>query len=123
MATYKEIRGVNIQALAIDPTAIEGDVWYNDSTGLLKMYAALNAWGSAEDVNTARRELSGAGTQTAGLIFGGSVTEAVAITESYDGTNWTEEGDLNTAKKMQDLVELQQRLYTLVEMLIQELQD
>ena len=28
MATYKEIRGVNIQSRDADPTAVEGDVWW-----------------------------------------------------------------------------------------------
>ena len=35
MATYKELRGVNIQSLDADPTAVEGDVWYNASTSKL----------------------------------------------------------------------------------------
>ena len=46
MATYKAIHGVNIQYRDSDATAIEGDVWYNSSTGKLKMYAALGAWSS-----------------------------------------------------------------------------
>ena len=95
MATYKELKGINIQFVDADPTAVEGDVWYNANAAALKVQAAVNAWGSAENVNTARKELSGAGTQPAGLIFGGG---GVAIAESYDGTNWTEVGDLNQAR-------------------------
>jgi hypothetical protein len=46
MATYKEIHGVKVQYRDSDATAIEGDVWYNRSTGLLKMYSAAGAWSS-----------------------------------------------------------------------------
>jgi hypothetical protein len=40
-------------------------------------------------LNTARNELAGCGTQTAGLAFGGSPGASIAATESYDGTSWT----------------------------------
>ena len=37
MATYKQIRGVNIQSRDSDPTAVEGDVWYNASTSKIRI--------------------------------------------------------------------------------------
>jgi hypothetical protein len=52
-------------------------------------------------MNTARGSIGSAvnGTQTAGLGFGGeSPLGPGTITESYDGTSWTEVGDLNTAR-------------------------
>ena len=60
MATYKEIRGVNIQSLDADPTAVEGDVWYNATTSILKMYSAAGAWATGGNVNTARNSASSA---------------------------------------------------------------
>jgi hypothetical protein len=33
--------------------------------------------------------LAGAGTQTAGLAFGGDTPSATGATEEYDGTTWT----------------------------------
>jgi hypothetical protein len=51
-------------------------------------------------LNTARNRLGGAGTQTAGLAFGGgpSITGA---TEEYNGTTWaTSPGSLNTARRL-----------------------
>ena len=54
MATYKEIHGVKVQYRDSDATAIEGDVWYNASTGLLKMYASGGSWASGGNMNTAR---------------------------------------------------------------------
>ena len=61
------------------------------------------AWASGNNANTARYHIEGAGTQTAGLSFGGFTYPSPgvvqkALTESYDGTNWTEVGDLNTAR-------------------------
>jgi len=97
MATYKEIHGVKVQYRDSDATAIEGDVWYNASTGLLKMYASLGSWASATSVNTGRDYSVGSGTTTAGLIFGGAASTAQTVTESYDGSSWTEVGDLNAA--------------------------
>ena len=51
-------------------------------------------------MNTARDYLGGAGTQTSGLGFGGEpVSPAVqAYTESWNGSSWTEVGDMNTGK-------------------------
>ena len=37
MATYLSIKGVKVQSLASD-TTLEGQVWYNTTTGLLKFY-------------------------------------------------------------------------------------
>jgi hypothetical protein len=54
---------------------------------------------SPGSLNTARRALAGAGTQTAGLAFGGSFPAPTAATEEYDGTSWTSNPtDLNTAR-------------------------
>ena len=39
MATYLGIKGVKVQSLASDPSPlIEGVVWYNTATKLLKFY-------------------------------------------------------------------------------------
>ena len=55
-----------------------------------------SAWTEVNNNNTFRSGSSGAGTQTAGIIFGGGTF--TALTETYDGTNWTEVADLNTAR-------------------------
>jgi|TARA_R110000796_G_scaffold51718_1_gene122067 hypothetical protein len=62
------------------------------------------AWtGGGTMVGGARYTASGAGTQTAGLVFGGykdpgSPPKFATETESYDGTSWTAVNALNTAK-------------------------
>jgi hypothetical protein len=50
-------------------------------------------------LNTARYGLAGAGTQTAGLGFGGYTTANTGATEEYDGSTWTASaGSLNTVR-------------------------
>ena len=99
MATYKEIHGIKVQYRDSDAPEIEGDVWYNSSTGLLKMYAALGAWSTGGNVGTTRANPEGAdrSTQSAGLIFGGRTSGSAGggETEEYNGTAWSEQNDLN----------------------------
>jgi hypothetical protein len=57
-----------------------------------------------QGLNTARRNLAGGGTQTAGLAFGGdapTLTPTFAgSTEEYDGSTWTSNPTgLNTARE------------------------
>ena len=33
----KELKGINVQSLAADPTAVEGEVWYNSTSATLKV--------------------------------------------------------------------------------------
>ena len=100
MATYKEIHGVKVQYRDSDATAIEGDVWYNSSTGKLKMYAALGAWTSGGDVNTGRLTFASANRapSTTTLIVAGMTTgnDNRGLAEVYDGSSWTEVADLVT---------------------------
>jgi hypothetical protein len=53
MAEYKGIKGFKVQYLDQDPVP------------------AVAAWGSGGNMGTTRQMLAGAGTQTAGLAFGG----------------------------------------------------
>ena len=60
-------------------------------------------WTAGENMTTARANVAGGGTQTAALVFGGSLGPSVpwkAETESYDGTDWSEVGDLNEGRKL-----------------------
>ena len=64
-----------------------------------------SAWSEVADFNTARGKIgsASAGTQTAALAFGGASAEPsnpdiVGIAEEWDGSSWTESGDLNTAR-------------------------
>ena len=80
--------------------AITGDFYYNSSTGQFKNIGqGVGSWSSGGSLNTGRRiGDNGAGTLPAGLVFAGYTTTAVANTESYDGSSFTETGDLNSAR-------------------------
>ena len=100
MATYKEIHGVKVQYRDSDATAVEGDVWYNRSTGLLKMYSGIGAWASGGTMVSTRNASGAAGTQTATIAMGGNPgAGVVALVENYDGSSWTEIADINTARQ------------------------
>jgi hypothetical protein len=76
MSEYKTIHGIHIQALASDPSNLgSGQVWYNTTTNKLKITAVSTsgAWATGGNMGTGRYSLAGAGTQTAGLAFGGMI--------------------------------------------------
>jgi hypothetical protein len=105
MTTFKEIRGTDILALSSDPSNPEtGQIWYNSSSGTLKGYvfATVNAWSAGGNLNTARYQLGpgGAGTQTAGLVFGGYQGGGLTASESYNGSAWTSTPSLSTARQV-----------------------
>jgi hypothetical protein len=107
MTTYKEIKGTQIEVLESDPSnPVEGQVWYNSTSNVLKGNAATTAgsWASGGSMNTGRRQMAGAGTSSsAALGFGGYLapppSAPSALCESYNGTSWTEVNDLNTARR------------------------
>jgi hypothetical protein len=94
MVAYTGIQGQNILIVSSDPSnPTEGQIWYNSTTNLLKGYAFVAAaWATGGNLNTARRALMGAGTQTAGLAFGGTPgapNNPTGASENYNGTSWT----------------------------------
>ena len=104
MATYKEVHGTNIQVLSSDPSVTtNGQIWYNSTSGTLKGFAnkVNGSWVSGGSMNTARTSLgsANAGTQTAALGFGANTYGNPGITESYNGSTWTETGDLNNKRE------------------------
>jgi hypothetical protein len=90
MTTYNELAGFRVNYLSSDPTlnsGNEGQVWYNSTSGQLKSLVQIKSWAAGGNLSTARRLLAGAGTQTAGLAFGGYVlTGTIQITEEYNGS-------------------------------------
>jgi len=101
MTTYKEIRGTNIEVLESDPSnPIEGQVWYNSTSNVLKGQAVTTSgsWATGGSLNTGVEKSGGAGIQTSALSFGGKLPPTTAGAESYNGTNWTEINSLNQAR-------------------------
>ena len=98
MSTYREIIGKKIKKVSSDPSSgLDGQMWYNSTTGNLRGLAISQAWSSSSPLITARGRNQGAGTQTAGLSFGGMNPPTLyANTEEYNGTGWTTGGALPT---------------------------
>jgi hypothetical protein len=101
MSDYTGIQGQAVINTGSDPSvSVTAQVWYNNATYQFKItnYIASGAWATGGNLGTARDELAGAGTQTAGLGFGGLTTVVVNNTEEYDGSAWTAGGNLGTAR-------------------------
>ena len=96
MTTYNELAGLRVNYLGSDPTlntGNEGQVWYNSTSGTLKSLVQIKAWSAGSNMSTARYDLSGAGTQTAGLAFAGSTGTRSNATEEYSGYTWSTGGN------------------------------
>ena len=101
MATYKGIKGFEIQVLDDNPSpsaATEGQVWY--SGGSLKgmaFSAGTGSWASGGNMNTSRSLGFSFGTAaTAAIMASGYDNTNVLNCESYNGTAWTEVNDTNS---------------------------
>jgi len=84
-----------------DPSASAGTVWFNTTSGTLKVYRSVAAWSTVNNLGTGVYANAGAGTVTAGLSFGGYTGSTTAETEEWNGTSWTTSsvGDLSTARR------------------------
>jgi len=100
MSTYENIHGRRVNVVSSNPSSPkEGEVWYNSTLGLLKGYVLAPATiSSGGNLNTARTQAGGAGTQTAGLIFGGETPSITGVTEEYDGSSWANGGTCPASK-------------------------
>ena len=101
MATYKETVGTAVVNYAGNyPGAVDGELWYDSTNKDFKYQypnvTAAGSWRTGATMNTARYYLSGAGTATAGLAFGGKEPSpaVTANTESWNGSAWTEVNNL-----------------------------
>jgi len=70
-----------------------------DTDIVIESWISLRVWLNSGDLNTARFDLAGAGSQTAGLSFGGYTTTYVNTTEEYNGSSWSSGGALATARQ------------------------
>jgi hypothetical protein len=84
-----------------DPSASAGTVWFNTTSGTLKVYRNIGAWSSGGTLGTAVRYMAAMGTQGATLSVCGNSGSATAECEEYNGTAWTTTsvGDANQAVK------------------------
>ena len=87
----------------------QGQLFFNSTTNTFKetlLDAPAGTWASGGNLNSGRNSGAGAGASiNAGLTFGGPPAltpspASAAQTEQYNGTSWTEVGDLNTGKAL-----------------------
>ena len=79
-----------------------GQVFYNTTSKEFKYTGKVaDSWATANNASTARYNMAGTGTQTAQMSCGGEPPPGgqVVNTEEYDGTNWTNGGNLPVAKR------------------------
>ena len=98
MADYRNLKGLYIKYLTSDPSnLVEGDIWYNSTSQTLKVAPALISWAAGGNLNTARGIFTGAGSNTAAVVFGGNVSPKQQ-TEEYNGSSWTNGENMGTAR-------------------------
>jgi hypothetical protein len=99
VSTYREIVGKKIKKVSSDPSSgLDGEMWYNSTSGSLRGLAIVEAWASSSPLSVARSTGTGFGVTTAAVYAGGRTTATVTTTEEYNGTGWSSGGALNTAK-------------------------
>ena len=101
MSTYEQLKGLKVKYLSADTSGDrlqEGELFYNSADFNLKSHIAVGAFSAGGNMLTARRAMTGgAGTQTAGLIAGGYISDFQNATEEYNGTGWAAGGNIPTA--------------------------
>jgi hypothetical protein len=95
MATYRELVGKKIKKVTSDPSdSLDGQMWYNSTTGTIRGLAISEAWASSGPLPEANYGAAGAGSQTAMIYFGGSPYPArTNKTAEYNGTGWSAGGN------------------------------
>ena len=81
----------------------EGQLFFNSTTNTFKETITdipAATWASVAGLNTGRTRSGAAGTVDSSLTFGGNPSSAdfTTITESWNGSAWTEVNDLNTSR-------------------------
>jgi len=104
MAAYKDLVGQKITKVTSNPSEPKtGQMWYNSTTGFLKGLGVVSAWVSGTPLINGRKAAGSAGTQTAGLWFGGSTgpdDTVINKTEEFNGSGWSETTNMNTSRGM-----------------------
>ena len=113
MSTYKKEVGTAVQnAAGTLSGVVEGQLWYDSTAASFKyQYPAVTtvgSWSTGNNFNSTASSGRGngtQGTQDASLAVGyfqdtGGTTEFFGGVESYDGTSWTTDTALNTARAL-----------------------
>jgi hypothetical protein len=99
VSTYREIVGKKIKKVSSDPSSgLDGEMWYNSTSGSLKGLALSEAWSSAANMINGMELAAGFGTQTAALTAGGQNGPVKSTVEEYNGSGWASETALPGAR-------------------------
>ena len=103
MATYEDIYGKRVKEFDSDPTltsSYEGQVWYDKSSGTLKSVVTSFAFRSTTSLPSGRDYGTGGGaTQNASWVAGGEEgSTQINTTYDYDGSGWTQSGNMGDAR-------------------------
>ena len=99
MTTGREYGGSGIGTLSANLVA-GGYVYNPGRSSLTEEYNGLG-WTAIANTTTNKYLAGGAGTTTAALVFGGSgVPPFDARTEEYNGTSWSEQDDMSSARSL-----------------------
>ena len=82
-----------------DPSASEGTVWFNTTSGTLKVYRLIAAWSSEATITEAKAAGISFGTPTAALIANGTSDASNFRTTCYhyNGSSWSDGGTMSNA--------------------------
>tara|TARA_R100001015_G_C4593714_1_gene149043 strand:- start:42 stop:1028 length:987 start_codon:yes stop_codon:yes gene_type:complete len=97
LTTYRQVKGYSIKSVSSDPSNVkEGQIWYNSAAKKIKLVPKISAWSSGGNLGTARYGGGFGFTQDTAAIAGNDQGGgATGKTELYDGTSFTETGDLS----------------------------
>ena len=104
MSDYESIHGTRVKYLTSDPTldsSVEGQVWYNSTSGTNKTLVQIKVFSSGANTPTNFYFAGGVGGQTDTLGFGGvgpSPQPAHNLTIEYGGNTWYAQPNLNTSR-------------------------
>ena len=100
MAGYNEIRGLRVKYLSADPSnAEDGQVWYNSTTGNLRVEGiGVAAWSSGGPLVSAVTGIANTGTQTASIAYGGNLPPNTTAAYEYNGSGWSTAPSLPEAR-------------------------
>ncbi len=80
---------------------IQGQLYFNSTTNTFKETISDvpgTSWSSGTNLNQARSFNNASGDLTSAITFGGSPAPTQAYSEQWDGSSWTEVGDLNEGR-------------------------
>jgi hypothetical protein len=82
-----------------DPSASAGTVWFNTTSGVLKVYRTIAAWSAEAAITVAKDSGMGFGTPSAAMVAGGTSdgNDFVTTTYEWNGSAWSTGGVMANA--------------------------